>query len=236
MVNLIMRILYDSKNSIFKNPYGCLKSGEECTINIHIPESCRTNKVFICFEGQKELRPELFRSHSKNGYDIFTGTFSLEDCGLYFYYFYIETETSDFRLFRYGFDDTNIEAAFDLVLAAAKNANPEDIPETLVIISDMQINSATSGGWRNPMRQWTEANAEVEMARIKRKWDAAGLKCPKLVYWNVNASQNTILDSGRDVTFVSGCSATLFEQILRGVTGYDLMLEKLLSSRYEAVK
>ena len=52
----------------------------------------------------------------------------------------------------------------------------------------------------------------------------------------INASQNTILDSGRDVTFVSGCSPTLFEQILRGVTGYDLMLEKLLSSRYEAVK
>ena len=133
-------------------------------------------------------------------------------------------------------DDTNIEAAFDLVLAAAKNANPEDIPETLVIISDMQINSATSGGWRNPMRQWTEANAEVEMARIKRKWDAAGLKCPKLVYWNVNASQNTILDSGRDVTFVSGCSPTIFEEVITGVTGYDLMLKKLMSERYAAVK
>lgn len=104
-----MRILYDSKNSIFKKPYGCLKSGEECTISIHIPESCITNRVFICFEGQKELRPELFKSHTENGYDIFTGTFSLEDCGLYFYYFYIETETSNFGLFRYGFNDTNIE-------------------------------------------------------------------------------------------------------------------------------
>ena len=104
-----MRILYDSKNSIFKKPYGCLKAGQECTISIHIPESCHTNRVFVCLEGQAELRPELFKSHSENDYDIFTGTFSLEDCGLYFYYFYIETENSNFSLFRYGFDDTNIE-------------------------------------------------------------------------------------------------------------------------------
>ena len=104
-----MRILYDSKNSIFKKPYGCLKAGQECTISIHIPESCHTNRVFVCLEGQAELRPELFKSHSENSYEIFTGTFFLEDCGLYFYYFYIETENSNFNLFRYGFNDTNIE-------------------------------------------------------------------------------------------------------------------------------
>ena len=132
-------------------------------------------------------------------------------------------------------DNTNIEAAFDLVLRAAKTANPEDLPETLVIISDMQINSATSG-WKGEMRQWTQESAETDMQRIKRKWDAAGLKCPKLVYWNVNASQNTILDSGRDVTFVSGCSPALFEQVITGVTGYDLMLKKLMSERYAAIK
>ena len=86
------------------------------------------------------------------------------------------------------------------------------------------------------MRQWTQETAETDMQRIKRKWDAAGLKCPKLVYWNVNASQNTILDSGRDVTFVSGCSPTLFKQIITGTTGYALMLKKLMSERYAAVK
>jgi hypothetical protein len=40
--------------------------------------------------------------------------------------------------------NTNIEATFDLLMNAAKTANPEDIPETIVIISDMQIDSMTS--------------------------------------------------------------------------------------------
>lgn len=104
-----MRILYDSKNSIFKTPYGCLKEGEECTINIHIPQSCLTKRVFLCLEEQKEMKIELFKSHLENDYDIFSGNFCLDESGLYFYYFYIETENSNFNLYKYGYSDTNIE-------------------------------------------------------------------------------------------------------------------------------
>ena len=103
-----MRILYDSKNSIFKTPYGCLEEGEVCSISIHVPQTCLTNKVFLCFEGQRELKVELFKTHNENDYDIFSGSFSLDETGLYFYFFYIETQDSNFDLFRYGFSDTNI--------------------------------------------------------------------------------------------------------------------------------
>lgn len=132
-------------------------------------------------------------------------------------------------------ENTNIEATFDLLLNTALKSNPEDIPETLVILSDMQIDAMTGGWGNNSATRWTQANSEVEMQKIKEKWEKNGLKCPKLVYWNVNASNSTILDCGSDVSFVSGCSPVLFEQILTGVTGYDLMLKKLLSDRYEAV-
>ena len=37
------------------------------------------------------------------------------------------------------------------------------------------------------------------------------------------------------VTFVSGCSPVLFEQIMTGKTGQDLMLDKLLSDRYSTI-
>lgn len=132
--------------------------------------------------------------------------------------------------------NTNIEATFDLLLNIAlhPNTKPEDIPETLVIISDMQIDSMT-GGWRNDGKRWTTATAHTEMELIRQKWAAAGVKCPKLIYWNVNASNNTILDSGSNVTFVSGCSPVIFQQVITGVSGYQLMLDKLLSERYEAV-
>ena len=74
------------------------------------------------------------------------------------------------------------------------------------------------------------------MEKIRKDWEMCGLKCPKLVYWNVNASNDTILDKGPDVSFVSGCSPVIFEQVIKGVTGYDLMLDKLMSKRYAEVE
>ena len=129
-------------------------------------------------------------------------------------------------------ENTNLEAAFEMLLKIAKNPSTkkEDIPETIVVISDMQIDSGTVWGG------WTTKTAMTEMEKMRARWEAVGLKCPKLVYWNVNASKNTILDEGTDVTFVSGCSPAIFEQVVKGVTGYQLMLDKLMSKRYEAVK
>ena len=135
-------------------------------------------------------------------------------------------------------ENTNIEATFDLLLQTAlrPDVDVNDLPETLVIISDMQIDAQTGSYWsRNGGNHWTEENAATEMEKIRKKWEAHGIKCPKLVYWNVNGVNNTILDNGPDVSFVSGCSPVLFEQIITGVTGYDLMLKKLLSARYEAI-
>lgn len=131
-------------------------------------------------------------------------------------------------------DNTNLEAAFDLILQAAtmEGAKEEDIPKTIVVISDMEIDSATRPRWTDDRLRWTQAGAATAMENIKSKWAAAGLKCPKLVYWNVDARHNTILDRGEDVSFVSGCSPVLFEQIITGVSGYDLMLQKLNSERY----
>lgn len=133
-------------------------------------------------------------------------------------------------------DNTNLEATFDLVLEMAKKSNPEDVPKTLVVISDMQIDAMTGSYWYGPrMKRWTEENAATEMELIRQKWADAGIECPRLVYWNVDARDNTILDAGPNVSFVSGCSPVLYEQIIRGVTGYDLMLDKLMSERYALI-
>ena len=50
------------------------------------------------------------------------------------------------------------------------------------------------------------------------------------------ARQNTILDKGPEVSFVSGMSPSLFESIITGKNGYDLMIEKLVNSgRYNDI-
>ena len=57
-----------------------------------------------------------------------------------------------------------------------------------------------------------------------------------LVYWNVDARQNNIatLGNGR-VYFVSGMSPSIFTSIMTGKSGYDLMMETIMSERYSLI-
>ena len=154
----------------------------------------------------------------------------------------IKTEGIDFvdkveRIYRTNLiDNTNLTAVFDLFLNAAKHhtVKSEDIPKTIVVISDMEIDNAT-GGWFNEAR-WREDTAATEMEKVRKKWATYGLKLPKLVYWNVSAKHNTILDAGPNVSFVSGCSPVIFKQVLTGKTGWDLCLEAICAERYKAIK
>ena len=125
-------------------------------------------------------------------------------------------------------DDTNLESSFDLVLNAAieNKLTQEDLPASLIVISDMEINSAVG---------YYDFDVKTTMAKIRKKWEQYGYKMPSLIYWNVNARNNTILDESSDATFVSGCSPVIFEQILKNKRGYDLMLDKLNSERYAAI-
>ena len=107
-----MRILFDSKQKMFKNPFGTLSVGEECTLHIHIPRDVGALKA-ECFlyadDGGDAVAVTMTLSARRGAYDIFEGSFSLERPALYFYYFVITKPDSAFRLFKYG-NDTNMEA------------------------------------------------------------------------------------------------------------------------------
>ena len=157
----------------------------------------------------------------------------------------IKTEGVDFvdkvhRIYRTNLcENTNLEAVFDLLLATAKKPGVSawDIPKTIVVISDMEIDQGSSSYWGSLNHRWTKESASTEMENIRKKWAAAGLEMPKLVYWNVDSrNENTFLDAGPNVTFVSGMSPIIFKQVLTGKTGWDLCLEVLLSQRYENIK
>ena len=108
-----MRILFDSRQSAFKKPFGTLTQGQECVLHIHIPTQIQTQQVACVFFADGCHEPAQivpFTCESKLGaYDIWTGKFSLETPALYFYHFRITTTTSCFRLFKQG-SDTNMEA------------------------------------------------------------------------------------------------------------------------------
>jgi len=150
----------------------------------------------------------------------------------------IEIEGIDFcdkvtRIYKQNLcENTDLKAVFDMLLRLYKEGkvSAEDLPEQLVVISDMEIDSGSY--WRDNYRRKTE------MELIRQEWEINGLKMPKLAYWNVAARHNNILDdaNNQDVTFLSGCSPILFEALMRGKSAKDLMLEKLNSERYEQVK
>ena len=138
---------------------------------------------------------------------------------------------------------TNIEAAFDLLLEVAirNNCSQDDIPQNLIVISDMEFDScATSGptsadrwGWGTSRRVPNQTLFET----MAKKWAAHGYKMPHLVFWNVDARQENIPMLGNGpISYVSGFSPSIFQTIMSGKTGYDLMMEKLDSERYACVK
>ena len=131
---------------------------------------------------------------------------------------------------------TNIEAVFDLLLDTAirNNCSQDEIPQNVIIISDMEFNSCVTTAsygriYRNKVNTLFEDMAE--------KWKRNGYEMPKLTFWNVDARQNNIpMTSDGNVNYVSGMSPVIFEQVLKGLTAYDLMMDKLNSDRYSVIK
>lgn len=137
--------------------------------------------------------------------------------------------------------NTNIEAAFDLMLhVAIKNhCSQDEIPENLIIISDMEFDSCVSSGApiRNKWGSPRLSNKETLFESMKQKWNLYGYKMPRLTFWNVDARSNNIpMKDDGNVTYVSGMSPVLYEQIMKGLTAWDLMMDKLNSERYACVK
>lgn len=160
----------------------------------------------------------------------------------------IETKGADFvdkvnRIYATNLvDNTNIEAVFELLLNTAiqNNCSQEEIPQNVVIISDMQVDAARGIGrnYNYNIGRWeNNPNIPMEtlMESIRKKWMASGYQLPRLVYWNVDARDDTILDGGENVSYVSGFSPSIFRSILTNKDSVDLMYEVLDNERYAVI-
>ena len=91
-----MRILFDSKQLQFKDPFGTLQPKQDCTLHIYIPTQIHTTAVECVVnweDGRSAITFPLMLEDRVGPYDVFAGTFCLEEQGLYFYYFRITTVT-----------------------------------------------------------------------------------------------------------------------------------------------
>ena len=159
---------------------------------------------------------------------------------------FVKTEGVDFcdKVIRMSQADwggsTNVEAAFDMMLdVAIKNhLSQDDIPQNLIIISDMEFNMCvTSGSTSSSHWRGFEIANDTLFEAMAKKWRAHGYVMPKLIFWNVDARHDNIAmrDDG-NVSYVSGMSPTIFQQIMSGKTAADLMYEVLDQDRYSIIK
>lgn len=135
--------------------------------------------------------------------------------------------------------NTNIEAVFDLILNTAirTNAKQSDIPNNILIVSDMEFDNATYGySWG---RDKFDRPSETLFETIRRKWENAGYKLPRLVFWNVNSRTGSIpvTENELGVALVSGFSPAVCKIVLSGkLDPYGALVDALMDMRYDPIE
>lgn len=123
--------------------------------------------------------------------------------------------------------NTNIDAALDQVLSLAVNNNvPQaEMPEVLLVLSDMQFDAALDYRSRGPF---------LEIA--KTKFRQAGYVPPVLVFWNLNDAGNTpatIHSTG--AVLLSGYSPAVFQTTMRLIQQHSQIENALHALAVEAM-
>lgn len=100
--------------------------------------------------------------------------------------------------------NTNLHKAFERILKVAKDGNvpAEDMPQVLLILSDMQFDQCARYD-------------DSAMQMIERKYEAAGYKTPVIVFWNLNGQDNVPVSfNKKGVALVSGFSPAIMKAVL----------------------
>jgi hypothetical protein len=110
---------------------------------------------------------------------------------------------------------TRIDKALDLILKTAMkyDIKDEEMPTTLLIISDMQFHDGTADRpyWDKTPRK----KGEVELAL--QRWTDNGYTIPKIVYWNTAAYSGSPAEADTDnIALVSGFSPSILKAIFEG--------------------
>ena len=124
--------------------------------------------------------------------------------------------------------NTNLKAAFQHVLeiAVQNHVAKEDMPKSLIVISDMEIDYCGDKDW-----------TFYEM--MSQKFSEYGYQIPNVIFWNV-ASRHDVFHADKSrtgVQLVSGQSAAVFRQVMQcvGLNPVEAMEKIINSERYAAI-
>lgn len=122
---------------------------------------------------------------------------------------------------------TNLQAAFREILqhAILHKVKQEDLPNTLLILSDMEFDRSGAN----------QTNFET----AKKAFEAHGYSLPRVVFWNLNGRQgnNPVKFDTHGTALISGYSPNVMKSIMEGniVTPRQIMLNTLMKERYDII-
>ncbi len=126
--------------------------------------------------------------------------------------------------------NTDLEAALLKILDVAieNKCSQEEMPKSLIIISDMEIDGCTD-----------QKHGEQFYDYVSRVYKERGYKIPNVVFWNVDSRHDIFLadKSRKGVQLVSGQSASTFKHLIGCIdkTPVEMMYFVLNSERYQAI-
>lgn len=138
---------------------------------------------------------------------------------------------------QYWGGSTDIGKAFDTVLnlAVTQNVPQEDMPEYLVVFSDMEFNETDWRGVERNSGNWSVTAHQY----AKKKFEAAGYELPNVIFWNLNArvGNNPVTIDETGTAMVSGFSPAVLKAILSGeqVDPVSIMLAAIDNQRYQVI-
>jgi len=138
--------------------------------------------------------------------------------------------------------NTNLEAAFKQVLdqAVKHNVSQDQMPDKILILSDMEFDEATStrGYWgRNDnTAEWNPTAQQM----IEKMYNDAGYKMPKIVYWNIQSrnGQSPVRFDKQGTALISGFSPAIMTSVIAAeeFTPASIMDETIMGERYKNIK
>ena len=123
--------------------------------------------------------------------------------------------------------NTNLEAAFNHVLdiAVSNNVPKEEMVKSIIVISDMEIDSCTNDG--------------MFYDSMQKEYAKFGYEMPCVIFWNVNSRHDIFhVDAKRPNTILcSGQATSTFKNVVGaiGKTPFDVMMDVLNDPRYDLV-
>lgn len=136
--------------------------------------------------------------------------------------------------------NTDLKAVFDLILDTAIENNlwQGDLPNNILIVSDMEFDSMTHQYYpRNSKSSDSETKTLLES--IRAEYQLHGYKMPRLIFWNVCSRTNTIplKENETGVTLVSGFHPAVYQMVLSDeLDPYKCLLQQINSERYDAIE